>query len=320
MSQCQGIRIRAVLLVFLATACANNKEQSTTTFVNQEPKSGIVTVEGAKLSYSVEGSGLPCIVIGVPKLYPRVFSEQLREHFRFVFSDDRLEVPYDPSFQVSSITMDTLSEDIETVRRNLGFDKICVLGHSIHGVLALEYARRYPEHTSHVIVIGGVPYMSDRNREITAEFWEDDASEERKAILKRDTELMKENESSLSLHEAFLNEIIANNAKYWFDPTYDSVWLWQGVEFSDESFDLSSHFMDVVVEGYSVTEGHEIGTPVFLAVGRYDYAVPYTLWNDVRENIPNLDYHLFERSGHYPMLEEQALFDEKLIAWIKRNE
>jgi proline iminopeptidase len=216
--------------------------------------------------------------------------------------------------------MDTFSEDIETIRKNLGFEKVCVLGHSIHGVLALEYARRYPEHTSHVIVIGSPPFINDRSREIEAQFWEDDASEERKAILKRDTELMKENESSLSLHEAFLNEIIANNAKYWFDPTYDSVWLWQGVEFSDESFNVYDHFMDVVVEGYSVTEGHEIGTPVFLAVGRYDYAVPYTLWNDVRENIPNLDYHLFERSGHYPMLEEQALFDEKLIEWIRRTE
>jgi proline iminopeptidase len=320
MSQCQGIRMRAALLVFLAAGCANNKEQLTTTSVIQDPTSGIVAVEGAKLSYSIEGSGLPCIVIGVAKLYPRVFSERLGEHFRFIFSDVRLDVPYEPPFQISSITMDTFSEDIETIRRNLGFDKVCVLGHSIHGVLALEYARRYPEHTSHVIVIGSPPYINDRSREIEAQFWEDDASEERKSILKRDTELLKGNERGLSLYEAFLNEIIANNAKYWFDPTYDSVWLWQGMEFSDESFEVYNHFLEVVVEGYSVTEGNEISTPVFLALGRSDYAVPYTLWNDVQQNIPNLDYHLFERSGHYPMLEEQALFDEKLIAWVKGAE
>lgn len=320
MSQCQGIRIRAVLLAFLAAACANNKEQSTTTFVNQEPTSGIVAVEGAKLSYSVEGSGLPCIVIGVAKIYPRAFSEQLREHFRLIFTDVRLDVPYEPSFQISSITMGTFSEDIETVRRNLGFEKVCVIGHSINGVLALEYARKYPEHTSHVIVIGSPPYINDRSREIEAQFWEDDASEERKSILKRDTEILKENQGGPSLYEAFLNEYIANNAKYWFDPTYDSVWLWQGVEFSDESFEVYNHFQEVVVEGYSVTDGHEISTPVFLALGRYDYVIPYTLWNDVRENIPNLDYYLFERSGHFPMLEEQALFDEKLIAWIKGAE
>jgi proline iminopeptidase len=320
MRQCQGIRIRTVLLVLLAVGCTNNEEQSTTTSVNQEPTSGMVAVEGAKLSYSNEGSGRPCIVIGVAKLYPRAFSEQLREHFKFIFSDVRLDVPYEPSFQISSITMDTFSEDVETLRRNLGFDKVCVLGHSIHGVLALEYARRYPEHTSHVIVIGSPPYINDRSREIDAQFWEDDASEERKSILKRDTELMKQNESDLSLFEAFKNEYIADNAKYWFDPTYDSVWLWQGVEFSDESIDVYNHLLEVVVEGYSVTEGDEISTPVFLALGRYDYVIPYTLWDDVRENIPNLDYHLFERSGHHPMLEEQALFDQKLIAWIKGAE
>jgi proline iminopeptidase len=312
--------MRAAMLAFLAAGCANNKEQLTTTSVIQEPTSGIVAVEGAKLSYSIEGSGQPCIVIGVAKLYPRVFSEQLREHFRFIFSDVRLDVSYEPSFQISSITMDTFSEDIETVRRKLGIDKVCVIGHSIHGVLALEYARKYPGHTSHVIVIGSPPYINDRSREIEAQFWKDDASEERKTILKRETDLMKQNESGLSLYETFLNESIANNAKYWFDPTYDSVWLWQGVEFSDESFDVYNHLLEVVVEGYSVTEGHEISTPVFLALGRYDYVIPYTLWNDVRENIPNLDYHLFERSGHYPMLEEETLFDEKLIEWIKRTE
>jgi proline iminopeptidase len=96
--------------------------------------------------------------------------------------------------------------------------------------------------------------------------------------------------------------------------------LWQGVEFTDESFEVYNHFQEAVVEGYSVSDGNEINAPVFLALGRYDYAVPYTLWDEVREHIPNLEYHLFERSGHYPMLEEGTLFDEKLIEWIKRTE
>jgi pimeloyl-ACP methyl ester carboxylesterase len=30
-------------------------------------------------------------------------------------------------------------------------------------------------------------------------------------------------------------------------------------------------------------------------------------------------YNLFEKSGHFPMVEEQELFDKKLIEWIKRH-
>jgi len=35
--------------------------------------------------------------------------------------------------------------------------------------------------------------------------------------------------------------------------------------------------------------------------------------------LPNLSYNLFEKSGHYPMLEEQELFDEKLIKLIETH-
>ena len=42
--------------------------------------------------------------------------------------------------------------------------------------------------------------------------------------------------------------------------------------------------------------------PVFLASGRYDYLVPYTMWEGRKDSFPNLSYNLFEKSGHYPML------------------
>jgi len=60
-----------------------------------------------------------------------------------------------------------------------------------------------------------------------------------------------------------------------------------------------------------------VATPVFLALGRYDYLCPYFLWDDRKDVLPNLSYNLFEKSGHFPMVEEQELFDKKLIEWIK---
>ena len=55
------------------------------------------------------------------------------------------------------------SDDVEQIRKALDIPKICVLGHSIHGNLALEYARKYPQHTSHVIVIGAPPNGMRKN-------------------------------------------------------------------------------------------------------------------------------------------------------------
>jgi len=38
--------------------------------------------------------------------------------------------------------------------------------------------------------------------------------------------------------------------------------------------------------------------------------------DDYKDKLPNLSYNLFTKSGHFPFLEEQELFDTKLIEWI----
>lgn len=57
-----------------------------------------------------------------------------------------------------------------------------MIGHSVHAVIALDYARRYPEHVRGAVAIGSAP------REVPAEaerLWEAKASAERKEILVR---------------------------------------------------------------------------------------------------------------------------------------
>ena len=53
------------------------------------------------------------------------------------------------------------------------------------------------------------------------------------------------------------------------------------------------------------------------SLGRYDYLVPYNTWDSRKNSVANLSYNLFEKSGHYPMFEEPALFEKKLIEWMK---
>ena len=93
--------------------------------------------------------------------------------------------------------------------------------------------------------------------------------------------------------------------------------LWEGL---DGNIDIINHFFDILLSQYDASEGlDQLKAPVFLAMGRYDYAVPYHSWADVKEQFMNLSYNVFEKSGHYPMLEEQELFDKKLIDWIKSH-
>jgi len=68
---------------------------------------------------------------------------------------------------------------------------------------------------------------------------------------------------------------------------------------------------------YDLAQGPaEIAVPVLIAHGRYDYSVPYTLWDEHRHKLPRHTYALFEKSGHTPSLEEPELFDHALLEWV----
>ena len=167
-------------------------------------------------------------------------------------------------------------------------------------------------------MIGIYPCGLAKGSRASDEFWELDASDERKMILKKNWENINEEAmKNLSPSEAFIKTYVTNGPKYWHDPTYDCSWIWEGVEVN---MDVINHLFSAIFNEYDITESFpRIKSPVFLALGRYDYVVPYTLWDDVKEDFPNLSYNLFEKSSHTPQLEEQEIFDKKLIDWIKSH-
>lgn len=59
------------------------------------------------------------------------------------------------------LTIDDLVEDAEAVRAFLDIDQIIPLGHGFGAIIALEYARRFPEHVPKVITINPWIHMSE---------------------------------------------------------------------------------------------------------------------------------------------------------------
>jgi proline iminopeptidase len=54
---------------------------------------------------------------------------------------------------VTSMTWDNLTADADALREELGFERWAVLGHSFGGHVALEYALRYPERVSRLVLL-----------------------------------------------------------------------------------------------------------------------------------------------------------------------
>jgi proline iminopeptidase len=296
--------------------CAKKEAKTTKEEAQYQETSGVVSVEDAELHYVIEGKGTLCIGLGHSESQRRILSQELRNHFRWVFMDLRHDAQSNSSLEISKITLDTYLDDIDKVRRTLGLDKTAVFGHSIHSYIALEYARKYPQNTSHVVMTGNTPYRIAA--EVADEFWESDASDERKTILKQNWEKISEDElGQMSPKERVVKTYMAMTPKLFYDPRYDLSWIYEVTESNQK---IANHLFQVIFKDYDIAKRPgRVETPVFLAIGRYDYLWPYYTWDDRKDVLPNLSYYLFEKSGHFPMVEEQELFDKKLIEWIKSH-
>jgi proline iminopeptidase len=84
---------------------------------------------------------------------------------------------------------------------------------------------------------------------------------------------------------------------------------------------LLDHYWAVIVKDYDTwSRLANVTTPIFLGLGRYDNAVPYETWQRERDRKnPNISFVTFEKSAHFPMLEEPKAFDDAVLGWLAKT-
>lgn len=132
------------------------------------PEGQTALLNGAELYYAVQpaadpaGQDLPPLVFlhGGPG-YNSYSFEQLfgAEHLtgrRAVYLDQRgcgRSAPLEDTEQGDTLDLDILVDDLEALRAHLNLDSIVPLGHGFGALIALEYARRFPQRTARVITV-----------------------------------------------------------------------------------------------------------------------------------------------------------------------
>ncbi len=268
----------------------------------------IVASKGANLFYTVRGQGPTCLVlssIGTAP-YERLMPEALDDHLQLVFVD--LRGGGKSTGNAEDLTFDLLADDLDAIRRALRVERVAVFGHSILGVLAIEYARRRPAHVSHVIAVGTPPSGDMVTLSANAtKFFERDASADRKQVL-------KENLARLPANASLRQTMQAQTPMRFFEARLDTAPL-----FADSVVNLTllQHLMGTLTPDWDVTAAAaDLTVPMLLALGRYDYTTPHVLWEPVVGLLPDVTARRFEESGHHPFFEEPDLFVDVVTQWM----
>jgi proline iminopeptidase len=285
-------------------------------------------LNGARHYYRVAGparAGVPPVVFlhGGPGQgsahFDALAGPVMERELRMVYFDQRgsghSERPASNDYAIT-----TLVEDVEALRRTLGVPKIALLGHSFGGLLALEYAAKYPQNVSHLLFVAGVWDFDLQCRLRAQRFAE--LRPEAYARVRADTiapngtrrsdcdlefrGLRGEERERYNLELMFPNPAI--NARI------DSVNAARGVRNTGE---LSRALFQGGLLRRRVGALERITMPALVIAGRFDGAAHPDGLRELARQLPNARFVEYERSGHFVYLDEPDRFAKEVAAFIR---
>ena len=272
-----------------------------------------VTVNGASLNVEVLGTDDAPVLIahhgggGIGSLAePRATFGPLADLFRVIVFDAR---GCGDSEGLPPYSHEQWAADVDGLRQWAGVDKVVVAGGSYGGFIAMEYAVRYPDHVSAMVL-----------RDTAADDMDPDLMHEHARNQDR-VEIDWEN------FDRYWTGRITDDADLkarWaeliplYDFDYDPVKSAAAVEagkYRHESHNWCFQHNMPVYDLKPLLPG--VTCPTLVTVGRADWITPVAAAETIAELIPGARLVIFEKSGHSPQIEEydafQALMREFLL-------
>lgn len=284
--------------------------------ISVNAQKNILEYEDGKIAYQKFGEGYPVLIVnGGPGMNSNGFAALAK-----MLSENNTTIIYDQrgtgaskieNLDASNITIDLMVEDIETLRKELGYEQWIVLGHSFGGMLAYAYASKYPESLKAMIqshsggmdlkIRDGFDIMSGLTRterdsltHYMAKIRLGDDSYE--TALKRAEFLAPAYLYDGSLAPKIASRLTERNMMI-------NSWVWDDLDRID--FDASE-------------EMKSFNKPVLILIGENEVA-PISLAELAHETLPNSRLVIMPECGHYGWIERPDIYLKEVKDFLKAN-
>jgi proline iminopeptidase len=122
-------------------------------------------LNGVRLAYHVAGNG-PVVILPTPgwgpdsALYATTMT-RLEASFSMVYVDTRGSGGSEPKDLGESYRFGVFADDLDALRVFLGRPRVLVIGHSMGGMIAVDYCGRYADRCAALVVIDSSPSIDD---------------------------------------------------------------------------------------------------------------------------------------------------------------
>lgn len=274
--------------------------------------------KGLNYWYKTLGKG-PVLVVPTPgwgtssELYFNSLSE-LESQFTVVYFDTLGSGRSERPKALSEYSWERFAEDIEALRAELKSDKIWILGHSMGGQQALQYALNYPQNLAGLILVGTSANMTDpaypkdiesrlmakQNQPWFSQFINDFNFFNSVTSWKTDE----------SFREAFLRTL-----EMYFE-NHDALAALRAVDFWGTTYSSTAVNAYMQMPPFNVeTRLTKISAPTVLLVGENDIVTSPTWSEKIHFKLKNSKLVTVQKSGHFPWIENpQEFFSDLKLA------
>jgi len=242
----------------------------------------------------VIGNGRPLVALhGGFGLYHTCFLPWLEKTSTQLVLPDLRGCGHSPREGLPEADFGTLASDVDELRRELGHERWSVLGHSFGAYIALEYARRFPDRTDKLVLVSAAPALD--YPDVIAANLQRSGTPEQAALLQKAMAAPLDSDEEFRRAWHLLLPLYFHNPQPWTDGIYSATALFHG-------FRMLSQFSALPLLG-------NLRMPVLILTGRHDWIAPPAQGAErLKRGLPNARLTIFEDSGHFPFIEENALF------------
>jgi len=282
-----------------------------------EAGAGYLPIDGADIYYLISRRGQPqgrktlFFLHGGPGLDHSTFLPFLNpiKDYTLIFYDQRGCGRSEGRINLGQLKVEILRQDLETLRKHLGIQKLSVVAHGFGAVLALIYSRDYPDHVDRLFLISPMglsdTYEEEFQERINAKM--DAHTAEQVHTWKGD--LMS---SSLDTLDIAMTNIFRLRLPYQFYDPKKAADL-NLLEFSNlaaAGFFYSLDFERLKKESTNIT------VPIMVVYGSDD-PYPEGAYLEYAHYFPQAKMRKISKCGHYPFIEHPQQVKDMIIDFFE---
>lgn len=268
-----------------------------------------VRINGTNLFYRIVGTGWPCFILhgglGLDHSYLHPWLNPLGKQLQLIYYDQRGNGQSGRP-PLDTLTFEQFCADAEALRMYLGYDRIALLGHSYGGFIALEYALRYPERVSHLILVDTVAAINF-----------DDAIQANLRRINPPPEILAALAAEPST-DAELQQVVQTITPLYFH-TFDAARAQAAFQHIVWSITANSCGFAIMSDYNMLPHLSEIQVPTLCVVGDTDFLALVPHVQRLARGLPHAEMVVLECCGHLPFIERPTAFLQAVATWLQHH-